>query len=377
LEDADESRANLDIAKTYIELDNSEEAISYLNTAIDISSNSGDILEEKEAYGLLSEAYLKSGKGDEALSAYKNYVGLVDSIYKLKEADILASLDLNSELSKRLQRINSLEKDRVLQEQTIKLLESQRLAEEQNNERLRILIYPLIIGILLLCLMIYFMSKNSKQKRITNQLLALKNLRTQMNPHFIFNALNSVNNFISQNDERSANKYLSDFSRLMRLVLENSEHDFISLLKELEILKIYVSLEHSRFSEKFDFEITIDPALEVEKYQVPPMIVQPYIENAVWHGLRYLEEKGRLIVAMKEVSDVLIITIKDDGIGRKKSLEMKTKNQKTSKSTAMKNITERLAIMNKLHQSNVSVSIQDMNADGSGTKVEIKVPVKQ
>jgi len=127
----------------------------------------------------------------------------------------------------------------------------------------------------------YFIYKNAQASKRANQLLALKSLRSQMNPHFIFNALNSVNQFISQNDERAANKFLSEFSRLMRLVMENSQEDFISLQKEEEIISLYVKLEHYRFRDKFDFEITGLDKLEKETIEIPPMLIQPYIENAV------------------------------------------------------------------------------------------------
>lgn len=371
-----ESQLNIEIGRNYIDLNKSETAINYLKDAIQISSNSGALEEQKDAYGLLSDAYSRIGKFTEALETYKNYVALVDSIYQLKEKQITASLELSKELGQRLQRINSLETDRELQQKTIELLESQRVVDEESNKRLKVILYSLTIGLILLLFLIYFMHRNSKQKRLTNQLLALKNLRTQMNPHFIFNALNSVNNFISQSDERAANRYLSDFSRLMRLVLENSEHDFIPLSKELEILNLYIGLEHSRFSEKFDYQIDIDPNLEIENYQIPPMIVQPYIENAVWHGLRYLEGKGNLNLKIDQNQGALRIVVEDDGIGRQKSKETKTKNQKTNQSTAMKNIAERLEIINGLHQSQVSVSISDLKADGSGTRVEIRVEPK-
>src|SRR5690606_21497967 len=119
---------------------------------------------------------------------------------------------------------------------------------------------------------------SSRKRRIANQVLALKSLRSQMNPHFIFNALNSVNNYISKNDERSANKYLSDFSRLMRTVMENSQHEFISLSTELNILQLYLSLEHSRFREKFDYELIVEDDVRPDQIEIPPMLIQPFIE---------------------------------------------------------------------------------------------------
>ena len=132
-----------------------------------------------------------------------------------------------------------------------------------------------------------------------------------MNPRFIFNALNSVNHFISQNDERTANKFLSEFSRLMRLVLENSQEDFISLQKEEEIISLYVKLEHYRFRDKFDYQIHLDENLNKETLELPPMLIQPYIENAVWHGLRYKESKGNLDVHIGKDAQGLKVEILD------------------------------------------------------------------
>ncbi|MEP4882084.1 sensor histidine kinase, partial [Maribacter dokdonensis] len=176
--------------------------------------------------------------------------------------------------------------------------------------------------------------------------------------------------FISKSDERSANRYLSDFSKLMRSVLENSEEDFIPLEKELQQLELYIKLEHSRFEDKFDYQITVDETVQVSKFQIPPMLLQPYIENAIWHGLRYREEKGELLVTVKENSeDSIIISITDNGIGRKKSAEIKTQNQKKQKSKGMGIIQKRVAILNDMYTDKVDIKISDLQENGTGTKV--------
>ncbi len=175
-------------------------------------------------------------------------------------------------------------------------------------------------------------------------------------------------------DERSANRFLTEFSTLMRTVMENSEYDFISLTKELEIIKIYAELEHFRFKDKFSYQLNIDDGLDSEEYMLPPMLIQPYIENAIWHGLRYKETKGELIISFTKERDNLKITIQDDGIGRQKSKEIKTKNQKKNKSTALKNINERVQLFADLHKIKVEVSINDLYQDGSGTVVTLLIP---
>ncbi|MBO72701.1 MAG: hypothetical protein CMD35_03700 [Flavobacteriales bacterium] len=235
------------------------------------------------------------------------------------------------------------------------------------------------IGLLLILILIglfagFYILKVSKQRRIANQKLALRTLRSQMNPHFIFNALNSVNSFISENDQRSANKFLTSFSRLMRLVMENSEYDFISLRKELEILEIYLELEHFRFKDKFDYQVTLDDSIEDDEFEIPPMFIQPYIENAIWHGLRYKEDSGKLSLEITKKNNQLQITICDNGIGRKKSAQLKTNNQKKNKSTALRNIKERIQIVNELHAFKIEVNTEDYNKDGTGTVVTLMVP---
>jgi len=213
------------------------------------------------------------------------------------------------------------------------------------------------------------MYRNIKQQRVNNNLLALKSLRSQMNPHFIFNALNSVNSFIASNDERTANRYLTDFSKLMRSVLENSEEDFIPLSKEIELLQLYTKLEHFRFQDKFEYTITIDDNIAIDEFVIPPMLLQPYVENAVWHGLRYKEEKGVLQIKLRARSDnELQIIIEDDGVGRAKSKALKTEHQKKQNSKGMGNIKKRVAILNEMYADKVDVYIEDIDNEG-GTKV--------
>ena len=216
------------------------------------------------------------------------------------------------------------------------------------------------------------MFRSNKQRKLSNNLLALKSLRSQMNPHFIFNALNSVNSFISSNDERAANRYLTDFSTLMRSVLENSEEDFIPLEKEIELLKLYLKLEHSRFEDKFDYQFIIDKNVQINDFKIPPMLLQPYVENAVWHGLRYKKDKGLLLVEIKQKdSETLEIIINDNGIGRKKSKELKSKNQQKRKSKGMQNIKQRIAILNEMYSDKVDVFIANSQEDQTGTKVTL------
>ena len=364
------SKAKLDLGNAYIKQNKLDKAIPLLEESAAEAEGSNDIETQKDAIQKLSEVYVSLGNDDKALSNYKKYVSLVDKLYRQKENEINEIVNLNKDLAEKQNRITSLEKDRELSESKLQLYQSENRLTIENERRQRIIIYALLAGLILLLFSLFWMFKSNRQRRLANNLLALKSLRTQMNPHFIFNALNSVNSFIAQNDERTANRYLTDFSTLMRSVLVNSEEDFISLEKELELLNLYLKLEHSRFKDKFDYELIVDDQIEQDLFQIPPMLLQPYIENAVWHGLRYKKEKGFLKVALfKKDDETIIIEITDNGIGRTKSAELKTEHQKKQQSKGLNNIKQRINILNEMYKDKVDVLIEDLYDDKTGTKV--------
>lgn len=363
-------RINYKIANAYISQDRYNEAIPFLEKSIVEADSDDDLLVQKDATRKLSEVYKVKGDFTKALDTYQSYVALVDSLYVRKEQEISRATRFNREIANAENRLTGLEQERELSQSKYDLALTEQELVKESNKRQQLVIYSLIFGLLLTLLAAFFFYRSNQQQKLANNLLALKSLRSQMNPHFIFNALNSVNNFISKSDERSANRYLSDFSKLMRSVLENSEEDFIPLEKELQQLELYIKLEHSRFEDKFDYQITIDENVQVSKFQIPPMLLQPYIENAIWHGLRYRDEKGELLVTIKEnTADSIIISITDNGIGRKKSAEIKTQNQRKQKSKGMGIIKKRVAILNDMYTDKVDIKISDLQSDGSGTKV--------
>ena len=364
------SRAKLDLGNVYLKQNKPNEAIPLFEESIADAEKDKDLETQKDAVQKLSEAYVSLGNDDKALINYKKYVALVDLLYKEKEVEIDEAVNLNRDLSEKQNRITSLEKDRALTESKIQLYQTENQLTIENDRRQKTIIYALLAGLTLLLLSLFLMFRSNRQRKLANNLLALKSLRTQMNPHFIFNALNSVNSFIAQNDERTANRYLTEFSTLMRSVLENSEEDFILLEKEIELLELYLKLEHSRFQDKFDYELIVEKEIEQEQFQIPPMLLQPYVENAVWHGLRYKEEKGLLKVELSKRDDETItIEISDNGIGRKKSKELKTEHQKKQQSKGMQNIKQRINILNEMYKDKVDVFIDDLYDDKTGTKV--------
>lgn len=357
----------LELGKIYFSQKKIKEARSYFTQSINLSKKKSLLSSLAEAEKYMSFIEKQTGNYALALEHYQKYVAAKDSILNNQQEQQQTLISFNDELTLKQKQIDLLEKDMRLNETTILLLQ-----EEKKFSTL--IIYVLSIGLLIVGLSGWLVYSNAKKRRIASQSLVLRSLRSQMNPHFIFNALNSVNNFISKNDERSANKYLSDFSKLMRTVMENSRHEFISLSTELSILELYLSLEHARFKEKFDYALHVSEEVAKDLVMIPPMLIQPYIENAIWHGLRYKEEKGLLQVDIHQVANELIVSIKDNGIGRKKSMALKTHNQKDKESIGLKNIDARIKIINELYNTNTRVRIEDLNTkDGSGTKVTVYI----
>jgi tetratricopeptide (TPR) repeat protein len=368
---------NFEIGNVYLNKNETDKAIPYIEKSIQIAEVTGNIEQKSEALKTLSAAYSLKNDFNKALNIYKLYVATVDAIHQKKEQELKESAEITATLSRKLQRLDLIEKELSLSEKTLDILQQE---QQVNQKQLRVRkVFNVSIGIAFIILTIasIVVYRSNLLKRKANQMLALKSLRSQMNPHFIYNALNSVNNYISKNDEKSANKYLSDFSKLMRSVMENSKHDFVSLSSETDIIALYLKLEQSRFSDKFDYKFTISPDLDTDQYFVPPMLIQPFIENAIWHGLRYREDKGFLNINIgKENSDLKVI-IEDNGIGRKKSEELKTKNQKEHVSTGLRNIENRIKIINEMYRNKIGITIEDLDKNTkTGTCVTILIPLK-
>jgi hypothetical protein len=207
--------------------------------------------------------------------------------------------------------------------------------------------------------------------------LEMQALRAQMNPHFIFNSLNSINRFILQKNSLQASEYLTKFSRLIRMILNSSANATVSLAEDTEALELYLELERLRCEEKFNFKIKCDPDIDVDDIQVPPMLLQPFVENAIWHGLMHKESEGHLLINIQQENSNLVCVIADDGVGRKRSAELKNKSVK-HKSMGMKITESRIAMIEKMGGENKAVEIRDLvDADGkaAGTEVILTIPV--
>jgi tetratricopeptide (TPR) repeat protein len=344
------------LASLYFKKEEPQKALNSLKEAYDLASSKGNSAEAKKTLSELVQYYKAEGNEKESLTLYDQF---------LKNFDQLIQSDTTLINTKKFQitegKIRQLEKEKSLKDELI---------TKKNTFN-----YFLIGSVILLLVLFLFIVKSLYSIKTKNKEIALQSLRREMNPHFIFNSLNSVNQFISENKELEANKYLTSYSTLMRDIMENSNKDFIILDKEVEQLKKYLDLEHLRFQDKFDFEITVDKKLDTETLFIPNMIIQPHLENAIWHGLRYLDKKGFLHLQFQYYNEKVIVVIEDNGIGLTKSKELKTSNQKVHESRGLNNTKERIGLLNELYKKNISFAIKEKELPESGTIVEIIFPL--
>ena len=208
----------------------------------------------------------------------------------------------------------------------------------------------------------------------------MRALRAQMNPHFFFNSLNSIQHYIIKNKPVEAVDYLGRFSRLMRLILQNSRIKSIPLTDELEALQLYMELESLRFKIQFDHEITVSPTINPRTTEIPPMLLQPFVENAIWHGIQHKQEKGQINITIDKQQNYLTCIVQDDGIGREASMKLKKKKNtmKRHRSMGIEITKERLEMLNQSQNGVASVEIIDLYEDErpSGTKVVIRLPLE-
>lgn len=339
-----------EIAKVYAADSQKVRAIASLQQSYDMALKEGHTMEAKKSLEQLVDQYRKDNQSRKALDLYANFMEQLEPLVKSDSTLINQKFFQAHEA-----RIAQLEKERILKDELIR---------KKNTFN-----YVLIGSIILILIFLVFTVKAWYSIRRKNKKIALQSLRREMNPHFIFNSLNSVNQFIAQNNELEANKYLSSYSRLMRNILENSNKDFTPLSTELEQLKEYLDLEHMRFSDKFVYKIDVDESLDPDHIVVPNMLIQPQLENAIWHGLRYKESGGLLYLSVKAEGSSLCVKIEDNGIGLKKSNELKTRHQKEHHSRGLTNTRERIKLLNSLYNMHITIEIIEKEDDGKETGV--------
>lgn len=344
-----------ELASVYYARNDPENALLTLKDAYRIAVNSGRTLDARFALIALINHFSKNEDVQSKLFFYEDFV---DQLQTLIERDS-SMLDEKIFYAKE-ERIEQLEKERDLTDQLLK---------QSRNWN-----YGMVVFFLALFVASAFLFWSFMKVRMQNKKIALQSLRREMNPHFVFNSLNSVNRFIAQNDEIKANNYLTSYAQLMRTTMEISSQDFIRLDKEIELLTKYLDLELLRFGEHFDYRIEIDENIEAENLSIPGFLIQPHLENAIWHGLRYSKDKGLLLLKIDENENQIVVTIEDEGIGIKESQNLKTDNQKSHNSRGFSNIKERIDLLNSLYKFKIEMRILSPTKGDFGTTILLTLP---
>lgn len=389
--------AILELGSVHIVRKDYSTALTYVLPAV----SSADALNDKprpllmKGYELLSKVYHGLGNNDSAYFYLLKHNALKDSIQNRQFLFRIST-------AKKEATIGLLEKDNKLKEQLLKQESSLK--------------YFLIIGMLLFTISGIFIfrslilkRKNDKLRshQLENELkmqqlenekrktefqkktteLEMQALRAQMNPHFIFNCLSSINRFILKNEPDTASDYLTRFSRLIRMVLLNSQKSLITLEDELDMLTIYLDMERLRFKNTFNYHIVFTNRVDAGAIYIPPLLLQPFCENAIWHGLKHLadpqsrrHEHGRLDIVLSMEDKVLNCSITDNGIGRQKAAEIRSKSVEEKKSLGLKITTERLALLNGEkgpHTFYEMEDLKDQNGNATGTCVKLKISLTE
>jgi len=337
-------------------------ALEYGNYSAEIANQSGNLNARKNAYQCLSEIYGKTGDLDKALEYYKLYSSIKDSLFNENKYKAIRELETKYETEKKEHQLALLtEKSEV---QTLKI-----------SRRNRGLITSAAI-ITLLIILGYIVTRNNRL-RAKQQAVELeqKLLRSQMNPHFIFNSLIAIQSYIYKKDPVKAGDFLAKFADLVRITLENSRVEFVLFEKEMKTLEVYLELQSIRFENKFIYSIEVDEEIDQDNLRIPPMFAQPFIENAIEHGLRHKSDGGLMKLNYLKRNNHILCTIEDNGVGREKAKELE--NKKHHQSLAIDITKERLDILSRRFKQKFSLNIIDLTNDMGnpcGTKVEILFP---
>ncbi len=362
------AEAYLALGKTYTSLNILPEAGKYLSEAGKIIANIEEAGLKKDIYKALSEYYGKTKDFEKALEYFQNYTAIKDTIFDRESRREITEMETKYELDKKEKEI-----------------EIKNLKIEKQQVRLYFIISSVLILIIISWLLFnrYKLKQKSFRAELERKNIEIEQrlLRTQMNPHFIFNSLNSINSFITDNNSDSAQLFLSKFARLMRYILNNSRETMIPVEDEVNTLQLYMELEQLRFENKFDFRIEVGDDIDTEYTFIPPMLIQPFIENSIIHGIGGKEGKGNIKVEIEKRNNIMLCTVDDDGIGRERSMQKKQDSQKKKhKSLGMQVTKERLDILNEKYGNNISFTFYDKKTDSgepAGTRVEIRIPFEE
>jgi tetratricopeptide (TPR) repeat protein len=349
----------------YRDLGQAEKAKTYYAKSLLYARQLNDWYTLSWVYNDLHKYYLGAGDTSKAYNNFVLYKIYNDSVQLKRSSQGLNDARIRYEADNHKKEIDLL---------------SERL---KNNRILNISISILSLLIVFIALLVIVVSRMNARRRLSemNRKVAeitQANLRQQMNPHFIFNTLNSIQYFMYQNDKLATNNYLTKFSNLIRKVLENSQHTSVPLNDEIDALTFYLELENMRFRDKFDFSIKVSEDVDPILYQIPTMLIQPYVENSICHGIMPLGHKGHVEIEISLHGDHLLCRIEDNGIGREEGMKNKIAKNTSHNSLGTQITASRLDLVNSIHGTDlktVYTDLKDASGNASGTRVEIQIPI--
>lgn len=349
-------------------------AIAYFRRSLALNTETEDIEAQAENWQSISDAYKMMQDYQAALQARETYQLLKDSVMNdgqleaIKQSELQYAVKQNEDSLKLLQ-----------QQRDLEIAAELRLQKSRRNTLLWASGLILLSGFV--SFIFYKKRVDARQKQARAEFASkvagteMKALRAQMNPHFIFNSLNSIGDFMLKNDVPEADRYLSKFSQLMRMILENSEQKYVSLADDLRALKLYIQLEQMRLKGAFAFAIEVDESLDAEDILVPPMILQPFVENSIWHGLAPSPAPGHVSISISMLSNESILcTVEDNGMGRRHSASQQAGEQHAGRSMGMKITEERIHILNQTTDARAGLKLTDLE---QGLKVEVTLPLNR
>jgi tetratricopeptide (TPR) repeat protein len=373
-------RVLLNVAKAFYGKGNSAAALQYTKESLAIAEEADFKPTIADGYILLSKIYNQRQKNDSAYFYLQKYISLKELLNNSQFLWRLTDYKKQTDFARNQEQLALLDKENKLKEEKL-----QQAAQLKGI----LAIGLLVVGLTGIILYRYqsLKRKNDKlqndkkqvelQNRATD--LEMQALRAQMNPHFIFNCLNSINRFILKSETDAASDYLTKFSRLIRMVLTYSKKSFISLEDELEMLKLYLDMERLRFKDAFEYSIIFKNSVDTDNVFVPPLLLQPFAENAIWHGLMHKDGPGQLEIELRVDNKILMCIIKDNGIGRSKAAVINSKSTQKTKSMGLQITADRLALLNQENEQPTSFTVEDIyNEDGipAGTRVVLKMCYK-
>ena len=303
------SLINLNIAHVHLSKDENNQALKLTEESIEISKQISFSETLRDGYKLLAEIYFKLKNYKEAYKSLDKYIEIREVFLNENVKKAVVEVEKKYE-----SKLKDEEIERLKNQDRINQLEINKKENKVREQKYIVLILILLIVSLIIGFLFYRKSQSLKKEKVKRK-LEQQVFRTQMNPHFIFNSLNSIQRMYVEGNTDEANDFLTEFSGLIRNILENSNHDKIALNEEINTLKSYLELEKLRTKDKFDFTIDIDESIDQYNYKVPPLVIQPFVENAIWHGILPGDRNGEIQIKLTKMDDRIHVEVMDNGIG--------------------------------------------------------------